>query len=140
MIGAAIYQLLANGSAFLTGARLVAFNALNDLVGDAVEPMRLHQRDDFPAIFYEQYSNDPSDVKDGPSALDQRSIRLTCYGKTYDEAVQVMGYVRTILDRFSGSAGSVQIQSIQFITDRDLFDDRAQRAGVQHDYKIRHIR
>jgi hypothetical protein len=137
MTGTVLYQLLANGSAHLSGDRLAAFQTLNPLLGTKVEPMRLHQREDFPAVLYEMYSADPSDVKNGPSALDQDFFRLTCYGNTYDEAHQVMAPVRTVLDRFSGTVSGIKIQSIQYLSARDLFDDAGQKAGVQHDYKIR---
>ena len=133
MIGDVIYNICLENS------------ALRELIGEQVgeqwyvrvSPMKVQQLEDTPAVFYQVLDNDPSDTKYGVSKLDSVRVQLTCYHEEYATVENVMDAVRRALDRFSGLIRSVQVQSIQFQNERDVYSEAGEVAGKQMDFKIR---
>jgi hypothetical protein len=68
-----------------------------------------------PTIIY-NVEVDPEDTKDGVSTIDHAPIQIDVYGTSYDNAVEISGYVRTALDRISGTYDSIAIDTIIFLS------------------------
>lgn len=136
MIGPVIYQILK------------ADETVRDLIGVEVDgkwtircaPLRSAQTVEEPNITYQLVGVDPSDTKNGPSKLDQKRVYINCYHQSYDVAESVMEAVRNALDRYSGTIANVQVQSVQYLDERDMYDEGGELAGKQMEFKFRVVR
>lgn len=132
-IGKAIYNILYNGG---TGS-------VADLVGTRIFPNVAPQTTEFPFIIYDVTGVVPNDTKEGVSSLDTNSVMISCYSKTYSEASDLAQKIRIAMDRINeGTYGGEKIQSSQFQSYNDIFDDSSGDAGVYRkalDFEIRQI-
>ena len=82
-------------------------------------------------------------TKDGVSTLDTNDVMISCYSETYSEASRLAQYIRVAMDRIpEGTYGAEQIQSSQFQSYNDIFDDTSGDAGIYRkalDFQIRQI-
>lgn len=102
ILGDAIYSIL-SGDATLTG-----------LVGTDIYPVSAPQGVNYPFVVYSFSSADPTDQKDGSSPIDDVSLNVDCYDKTYRGAQSIVNAVRDALDDYSGTAASITIRRIWF--------------------------
>jgi hypothetical protein len=130
-IGKAIYSILSNDSDVLA------------LVETRIFPNVAPQKTEFPFIIYDVTGVQPNDTKDGPSTLDTNDVMISCYSETYSEASDLAQKIRVAMDRINeGTYGGEQIQSSQFQSYNDIFDDTSGDAGIYRkalDFEIRQI-
>tara|TARA_R100001163_G_scaffold8617_3_gene8472 strand:+ start:2640 stop:3050 length:411 start_codon:yes stop_codon:yes gene_type:complete len=130
-IGKAIYNILANNS------------DINTLVGTRIFPNVAPQTTQFPFIIYDITGVRPNDTKDGASTLDTNDVMISCYSKTYSQASDLAKKIRIAMDRINqGDYGGETIQSSQFQTYNDIFDDTSGDSGIYRkalDFEIRQI-
>ena len=120
---------------------------LNDVnvsnqVATRVYPLERPQKSTLPSIMVRVNTTEPNDTKDGVSTLDVEYIGVFIYGKTYASVYTLAGYVRTALDRYSGTNKTVVIQSSQYYDSSTYMEEIDNNSiYVQEDeYKIRIIR
>lgn len=75
-------------------AWLLTITEVTDLVGDRIYPPPLDQGTVSPAITIEPITEPGAFTTDGPESLVNPRIQLKFYGKTYDEADEVLEAVR----------------------------------------------
>ena len=129
-IGLVIYDILFNAS------------IISGLVDTRIFPNVTKTNTDFPFIIYDVSADSPGDTKDGVSTLDSITVMVSGYSETYTEACDLAAYIRTTLDRVSGTYGGLTIQSIQFQGYDDLFDDDSGNEGIYRKaliFKVRQI-
>ena len=130
-IGKAIYNILANDSDVST------------LVGTRIFPNVAPQTTQFPFIIYDITGVSPNDTKDGASTLDTNDVMISCYSETYSQASDLAQKIRIAMDRINqGDYGSETIQSSQFQSYNDIFDDTSGDSGIYRkalDFEIRQI-
>ena len=130
-IGKAIYNIL-NGD-----------NAVRTLVGTRIFPNVAPQTTEFPFIIYDVNGVTPNDTKDGVSTLDTNSVMISCYSETYSQASDLAKKIRIAMDRINeGTYNDEQIQSSQFQSYNDIFDDTSGDSGIYRkalDFDIRQI-
>jgi hypothetical protein len=129
MTGKAIYGIL-NAAAPVTG-----------YVSTRIYPDMAPQNAEYPFIVYRLTGNLPSDTKEGASILDVVEATVEMYSKTYTQAQDIAGAVRTALDRYSGTVSGVEIDSIRFAAAASMpmvFDEHIYI--VEHTYNIREKR
>jgi|TARA_R100001163_G_scaffold1123_1_gene1660 hypothetical protein len=130
-IGKAIYNIL-NGD-----------NAVRTLVGTRIFPNVAPQTTQFPFIIYDVNGVTPNDTKDGVSTLDTNSVMISCYSETYSQASDLAKKIRIAMDRINeGTYNDEQIQSSQFQSYNDIFDDTSGDSGIYRkalDFDIRQI-
>jgi len=130
-IGKAIYNILSNDS------------DIQAFVDDRVFPNVAPQTTEFPFIIYDVTGVQPNDTKDGPSTLDTNDVMISCYSETYSQASDLAQKIRVAMDRINeGTYGGEQIQSSQFQSYNDIFDDTSGDAGIYRkalDFEIRQI-
>ena len=130
-IGLSIYNILANDSDIAA------------LVDTKIFPNVAPQTTSFPFIIYDVTSVQPNDTKDGASTLDTNNVMISCYSETYSQASDLAQKVRVAMDRINeGTYGGEQIQSSQFQSYNDIFDDTSGDAGIYRkalDFEIRQI-
>jgi hypothetical protein len=130
-IGKAIYNILSNDS------------DIQAFVDDRVFPNVAPQTTEFPFIIYDVTGVQPNDTKDGPSTLDTNDVMISCYSETYSQASGLAQKIRIAMDRINeGTYGGEQIQSSQFQSYNDIFDNTSGDAGIYRkalDFEIRQI-
>ena len=129
-IGLAIYDILFN------------YTVVVSLVGSRIFPNVAKTDTAFPFIVYDVSADSPGDTKDGVSTLDSVTVMVSGYSETYTQACDLAAYIRTTLDRVSGTYGGLTIQSIQFQGYDDLFDDDSGNEGIYRKaliFKVRQI-
>jgi hypothetical protein len=89
-----------------------------------------------PTIIY-NVEVDPEDTKDGVSTIDHAPIQIDVYGTSYDNAVEISGYVRTALDRISGTYDSIAIDTIIFQGQDDFYDNISKADRILMNFRIR---
>ena len=130
-IGKAIYNILSNDS------------DIQAFVDDRVFPNVAPQTTELPFIIYDVTGVQPNDTKDGASTLDTNDVMISCYSETYSQASDLAQKIRVAMDRINeGTYGGEQIQSSQFQSYNDIFDDTSGDAGIYRkalDFEIRQI-
>jgi hypothetical protein len=131
-IGKAIFNILSNDSDVLA------------LVESRIFPNVAPQTTEFPFIIYDVTGVQPNDTKDGPSTLDTNDVMISCYSETYSEASDLAKKIRRAMDRITEAEyNTIDIQSSQFQSYNDIFDDTSGDAGIYRkalDFEIRQIR
>ena len=117
-IGKAIYKILNDNI------------AVESMVGTRIAPNVMKQTSPFPFIVYDVSSDNPEGQKDSVALLDNASIMVSAYCKTYSEASKLANYIRTALDRVNGVYNAVNIQAIDFDGYDDVFDDMSGSDGI----------
>ena len=130
-IGKAIYSILFNDVDVKT------------LVSTRIFPNVAPQTTTFPFIIYDVTGIQPNDTKDGASTLDTNDVMISCYSETYSQASDLAKKIRIAMDRINeGTYSGEQIQSSQFQSYNDIFDDTSGDAGIYRkalDFEIRQI-
>jgi|1_EtaG_2_1085319.scaffolds.fasta_scaffold00431_24 hypothetical protein len=124
----AIYDILTNTA------------SVTDIVSTRIYPSRIPQGETLPAVTFQRIGNEPEDDKDGPSTLDVITLDIDMFGKSLADLKTLSGAIRTALDRFSGTRVGIIINSIQFVTDRDLYENSKEIYHINQEYSIRQIR
>ena len=117
-IGKAIYKILNDNI------------AVESLVATRIEPNVMKQTSQFPFIVYDVSNDTPEGQKDSVALLDDVSVMVSAYSKTYSEASKLGNYIRTALDRVNGLYNGVNIQAIDFDSYDDVFDDMSGSDGI----------
>lgn len=127
--GKALYNILTNTS------------AVTSYVSTRISPLKSDNTADMPYVVYEQVSLVPTIEKDGPSKLDVVRLQVNIIHNNYDALSDVANTIRTALERkVAGSYGGVNVQSIVFDNESELYNDNIDLNGVygwQQDYIFR---
>ena len=130
-IGYAIYNILSTDSDVAA------------IVSTRIFPNVARESTAFPFLIYTTNGVDPNDTKDGASTLDTNDVMISCYSETYSQASDLAQKIRVAMDRINeGTYGGEQIQSSQFQSYNDIFDDTSGDAGIYRkalDFEIRQI-
>ena len=130
-IGKAIYDILYDD------------NDVKTLVANRIFPNVAPQTTQFPFIIYDVTGVTPNDTKEGVSTLDTNSVMISCYSETYAQASDLAKKIRIAMDRINeGTYNSEKIQSSQFQSYNDIFDDTSGDSGIYRkalDFDIRQI-
>ena len=100
---AAIYGIL-SGDATLTA-----------LVSTRIYPEAAPQNAANPCIVYSESTPEFNDNKSGVSHLDVNLVQVDIYASTISVRNTIGARVRTLLDRYSGTINSINIQSMQCV-------------------------
>jgi hypothetical protein len=100
---AAIYGIL-SGDATLTA-----------LVSTRIYPEAAPQNAANPCIVYSESTPEFNDNKSGVSHLDVNLVQVDVYASTISVRNTIGARVRTLLDRYSGTVNSINIQSMQCV-------------------------
>lgn len=108
-VGKAIYNILSNDS------------GVNSIT-TRISPLLIGQTLNLPAVVYSQIDTDPNDTKNGVSLLDEIKVEVDAHAGTYAGAEDLASAIRTALDRYTGTANGVKVQSIQFNNEADTLE------------------
>ena len=108
-VGKAIYNILSNNSGVTS-------------ITTRISPLLIGQTLNLPAVVYSQIDTDPNDTKNGVSLLDEIQIEVDAIAETYEGAEDLASAIRTALDRYTGTANGVKVQSVQFNNESDTLE------------------
>ena len=108
-VGKAIYNILSNDSGVTS-------------ITTRISPLLIGQTLNLPAVVYSQIDTDPNDTKNGVSLLDEIQIEVDAIAETYSGAEDLAAAIRTALDRYTGTANGVKVQSVQFNNESDTLE------------------
>lgn len=94
---------------FLICQRLLASAPVIALVATRVRPDTIDPNETLPAIRYELVTSDPWGNLNGPAKEAKTRIQIDCYGSTRLQSSTVAAAVRSDLDGFTGTLGSLYI-------------------------------
>lgn len=100
-----------------------------DLIGSRVHPMRMPQRGSLPAVVYQRVSMTPVNSIAGDSGLDNVRLQVTCWARTYAQAVDLAAKVRSAI------TSSANLKALTE-TELDTEDAETRSYGVITDYHI----
>ena len=108
-VGKAIYNILSNNSGVTS-------------ITTRISPLLIGQTLNLPAVVYSQIDTDPNDTKNGVSLLDEIQVEVDAIAETYAGAEDLAAAIRTALDRYTGTANGVKVQSVQFNNESDTLE------------------
>lgn len=119
---------------------LAANTGLSALVGAKIYPLVVPQNTAYPAVVYQVISkipnSEPCQGEQHSENVQQARMQVSIYAEKYEQIVAIDEAIRSALDYYKGTVGTVQISSLRFLSARDLY---AQEALVYHraiDYRI----
>lgn len=95
------------------------------------------QEQENPCIVISESIIDLSDTKSGVSTLDIHAVQVDLYTDTTVQRRELWSKIEYALDRFSGKAGGVYIQSIQRLPSYSQYDYDAECYRRTGDFKVR---
>ena len=115
----AIYNILSNNA------------ALTAVVGDRINPLRIPEKSELPALAYQVVSNRGNMSKSGPSLSDFARLQVMIVAKTYASAIEVGELVRSAMEVETPSIfNGVKVQVIEYDGEVHLAEDNAGFAGL----------
>lgn len=97
-----------------------------------------------PCIVYSESTPEFADTKSGVSGLDTNVIQVDVYANTISSRNTIGARVRTLLDRYSGTVNSINIQSIQLVYSFKTIEQENDKNNLKiyrqtFDFRVRQI-
>lgn len=89
-----------------------------------------------PYLVYDILSNDPEDVKSG-TLVDNVTVLLSIYSSTFTALATAANSIRGILNRCNGTIESVVVDTCNYVTESDDFDNDLKSFIKIQEYKFR---
>ena len=111
MIGKVIYS------------RLSTDGSITAYVGTKIYPDITPQNVQYPFVVYTIVNSLPVDFKDGQSNLEEITLQIDVYTQSYDDTQDLANLIRNRLDRFTGTAEGIDVQTIKYMSsDSQVFN------------------
>lgn len=130
-------------------ARLSGSTGVTSIVSTRIYPEELPQNPTYPALTYQRISGNSHFHQTGLTGLGEGRIQVTCWaqkaekgGGDYPQVKDLREAVRLALAGFQGTAGGVDIRSVDFTNDLDIQTEDNDRLGLKQnvlDFVIRHV-
>jgi len=130
--------------AFIESALVSILNSdedITDIVVSRIYPQTIPQETDFPAIRYNQVSGVRDHTLTDSSNCVNARFQIDCIASTLLAGRELADAVRSKLDNYSGTVGTVTIQCIQLINEIDYYNesvgvDQLTLYGKTQDYYV----
>jgi hypothetical protein len=128
MIGKAIYNLLSNDATVsgYVSNRIYPFMAIEQVVA--------------PYIVYTQETLEPHNIKDGVSPLDVITYHVEVWHENPETVKVLADAVRDVLDRYSGTVQSLNIQSVKYNDEEFGYADADRIFLIMQSYTFRLVK
>ena len=104
--------------------------AVQSIIGGRIYPGLLSQGERNPAIVFMQSGEDEGVTTDGAIGMIESRFRLTCWTQNYRQTVELVEYLRTALQDYSGTPiSSIKIHHIRIVGHGDSpgLNDKAEQ-------------
>ena len=126
MIKNAVYNILINDA------------TLEAIVGTKIYPIMAPQETEWPFIVIQKNSVEPTDIKGAVSTDDVQNFQVDCYARTEREVQTISARIRVLLDQYSGTVSSINVQNIVFENETDGdFNYASEVFAKSQDYRAR---
>lgn len=122
-----IYQILKSDTALIS------------LIGTKVYAVVAPQNVVNPFVVFREINVEPSSTKSGVSRLDVCYINIDVYHNEQRGGTQITSFIRKALDRYSGTSGEVDIQSIEYLNSSTFYDYSSECFRTNSNYKVRQV-
>lgn len=112
----------------------VIYNKVNSTV--PCYPSYAPQGTTFPYLVYNIIANDPDEVKSG-TWVDTITVLIAIYATTHTALATSANSIRTTLNRCNGTIESVVVDTCNFITESDDYDNDLKAFIKIQEYKFR---
>jgi hypothetical protein len=104
-------------------SRLSTDGSITDYVGTKIYPDITPQNVQYPFVVYTIVNSLPVDFKDGQSNLEEITLQIDVYTQSYDDTQDLANLIRNRLDRFTGTAEGIDVQTIKYMSsDSQVFN------------------
>jgi hypothetical protein len=104
-------------------SRLSTDGSITDYVGTKIYPDITPQNVQYPFVVYTIVNSLPVDFKDGQSNLEEITLQIDVYTQSYDDTQDLANLIRNRLDRFTGTAEGIEVQTIKYMSsDSQVFN------------------
>jgi len=114
-------------------------STLTAIVGTRIYPVIAPQSETLPDnyIVFKEIANNPRDTKSGVSELDTIRLQIESWSDKHDEMETIDQRIRDLLDRYTGTANTVNFDSFQFLTFSQMYDWEVEKFVKASDYNVR---
>ena len=104
-------------------SRLSTDGSITAYVGTKIYPDITPQNVQYPFVVYTIVNSLPVDFKDGQSNLEEITLQIDVYTQSYDDTQDLVNLIRNRLDRFTGTAEGIDVQTIKYMSsDSQVFN------------------
>ena len=104
-------------------SRLSTDGSITAYVGTKIYPDITPQNVQYPFVVYTIVNSLPVDFKDGQSNLEEITLQIDVYTQSYDDTQDLANLIRNRLDRFTGTAEGIEVQTIKYMSsDSQVFN------------------
>ncbi|MEI7584615.1 DUF3168 domain-containing protein [Runella sp.] len=123
---------------------LSSANAVTNIVGNRLNPVRIPQESAFPAISYNVVSIVANPTNSGHSRTEFARVQVNVYATSFADVVELASQVRVTMDNAATpeTYNSSYVQRIEYDGENQTADDQAAFAGlyqISQDYLINYI-
>ena len=97
-------------------SRLSTDGSITAYVGTKIYPDITPQNVQYPFVVYTIVNSLPVDFKDGQSNLEEITLQIDVYTQSYDDRQDLANLIRNRLDRFTGTAEGIDVQTIKYMS------------------------
>ena len=104
-------------------SRLSTDGSITAYIGTKIYPDITPQNVQYPFVVYTITNSLPVDYKDGQSNLEEITLQIDVYTQSYDDTQDLANLIRNRLDRFTGTAEGIDVQTIKYMSsDSQVFN------------------
>lgn len=110
--------------------------SISAIVGQRVYLRRLPQSPTIPSIVYARVTTRRSHDLDGPDHLPRALVQITSWTSSMADSSSLSSLLRSRLDGFRGTMGSIEVGSILCSGERDTEEPETGRTGVILEFQV----
>lgn len=116
---------------------LPAQGSFSAVAGSRIYPDKAPQDVTEPYVVYTRISTDADRALSGPTGLESARIMFELYG-TKAQVISLRGVIKTLLDGFSGTMGTVSVDNCYQVDDSGTWEDGVKHYRSSLDFLITH--
>ena len=118
-------------------SRLSTDGSITAYIGTKIYPDITPQNVQYPFVVYTITNSLPVDYKDGQSNLEEITLQVDVYTQSYDDTQDLANLIRNRLDRFTGTAEGIDVQTIKYMSsDSQVFNAELSVYWMSIDFMI----
>ena len=117
-------------------AGCTGYQAINDLIGLRLYPIKLPQNPTYPAVTYREISDIGLLTHGGPVGFDKARYQFDFYGRDYSQCRAVADAFRAYLEGYHGLMGEINISVIVFLNSNGEWGDEVEVFRISQDYRV----
>lgn len=128
-------------AAGIIAAMTDADSDVQDLCGGRIYALIAPQGSAKPFVVVNVIAIEPNDTHTGVSREDTGLVQVDNYADTMSETERLADAIRRAIDKQRGSftvgGAGVDVDGVQFITERQMWEDEAECYRISHDFRLR---